>query len=121
MTRSLLVVDDSATIRHMLLVAFSAAGWQVQTAPDVPTARKTKRDGGFDVILTDLHMPGESGCDLLRWVALNYPNTRTVLMSAEGSGCEDCPFQPRCPFVKKPFDLPQLIATINHLWACPPF
>ena len=120
MARSLLVVDDSPIIRRMVLTAFSAAGWHVQAAPDVPTARELDRNGDFDVILTDLHMPGETGCDLLRWVALNYPNTRTVLMSAEGKGCEDCPFLPRCPFVQKPFHLPQLLATIDRLWADPP-
>lgn len=115
MSRSLLVVDDSPIICRMLFEAFSAAGWRVQTAPDVPTARELKRNGCFDLVLTDLHMPGESGCDLMRWVALNCPNTQTVLMSGEGSGCEDCSFQPRCPFVQKPLHLPQLIALINRL------
>lgn len=82
MSRSLLVVDDSPIICRMLFEAFSAAGWRVQTAPDVPTARELKRNGCFDLVLTDLHMPGESGCDLMRWVALNCPNTQTVLVGA---------------------------------------
>ena len=71
--------------------------------------------GCIDVVLTDLNMPGESGCDLAHWIADNCPSTRTILMSSETTNvCEDCPLERRCPFLQKPFGLTQAIKLVDE-------
>ena len=43
----------------------------------------------FDVILSDVVMPGRNGHELARWIAAHHPSTRTVLMSGfDDSTCE---------------------------------
>jgi hypothetical protein len=44
-----------------------------------------------------------NGHELARWVAANYPATRTVLMSGYDAGCQGCAYSPRCSLVSKPF------------------
>ena len=113
MSKKLLVVDDVPEIRQLLCAAFAASGWQVQTAPDAATAREMKRAARFDLVLSDVDMPGESGCELVRWIVRNYPATPTILMSGRAAPCEECPLIPHCPIVQKPFKLTQLIETVN--------
>ena len=120
MGKSILIVDDEPVIRKLLATVFGAANWQVQTAPDVPSARAMNREGGFDVVLTDVNMPGESGCDLVHWIAENCPRTRTILMSTEQTSCENCPLLARRPFLHKPFSVAHAVALVNQLASAPP-
>ena len=67
--RSVLLVDDSAFFRNMLTPVLKAAGYAVTTANGVEEALVLLNKGRrFDVILTDIEMPGLSGFDLAQEV-----------------------------------------------------
>jgi two-component system chemotaxis sensor kinase CheA len=64
-SRTVLLVDDSAFFRNMLTPVLSAAGYDVTTVNSAEDALMLLKAGRwFDVILTDIEMPGKSGFDL---------------------------------------------------------
>jgi CheY-like chemotaxis protein len=97
---SILIVDDEAVIRYLLRLSFSAAGYDVRAAADVPEAKRMCGTKSFDVVLTDVQMPGLTGQDLVRWLAEHHPATRAILMTGLDSGYDNC----GCPVLAKPFD-----------------
>ncbi|MCL4402440.1 MAG: response regulator [Acidobacteria bacterium] len=99
----ILIVDDESLITTLLGRAFTAAGYEVRTAPNGPEAMRICKSESFDVVLSDIVMPTMDGHELARWVAANYTETRMVLMSGHDIGCEGCPYSPRCKMLAKPF------------------
>ena len=81
-----LVVDDEEIKRVSLADEMSAANHQVTQAADAEEAMGILGAGQFDVVVTDLRMPGTSGMDLLRWIqSRGDPRPVVVLMTAYGS------------------------------------
>lgn len=77
----ILLVDDDAAVRHVLERFLAQAGHSVATAASVDEAIGWLGREAFDLVLTDLNMPGSSGLDLLASVRSKWPTTRTMLMS----------------------------------------
>jgi signal transduction histidine kinase/DNA-binding response OmpR family regulator len=73
----LLVVEDSATEARMLQVTLEAAGFTVAVAADAEQALAHLRSGPFDLVLTDIVMPGLSGYELCRAIKAD-PSTRRI-------------------------------------------
>lgn len=61
-----LVADDEVAVTRLYEKVLSASGYQVTTVNDGVLARALLEGEDFDVILSDVHMPGMSGIDLLR-------------------------------------------------------
>jgi DNA-binding response OmpR family regulator len=62
----LLLVEDKNELRAMLRKALERAGYQVDEAPDGPSAIQKVRARRYLLVITDLKMPGASGLDVLR-------------------------------------------------------
>lgn len=64
-TRRLLVIDDSSFFRNMLKPLLAATGYSVTAVNDAETALKLRDEGQhFDLIISDIEMPGLSGFEL---------------------------------------------------------
>src|SRR5438876_9674544 len=63
-----LVVEDSPTQAKFMEMVLQDAGFEVETAPTAERGLERLRRGGIDVVLSDLHLPGDSGFDLCRRV-----------------------------------------------------
>ena len=63
---SVLIVEDSPTQAAQLALVLEDAGMEAETAPDAARALARLAGGGIDVVLSDLHLPGDSGFDLCR-------------------------------------------------------
>jgi signal transduction histidine kinase len=59
-----LVVEDSPTQAQQMVIVLEEAGFEVETVPDAELALKELSSGRFDVVLSDLNLPGDSGFDL---------------------------------------------------------
>lgn len=78
--RVLVVDDDDAIVDAATLVVTGAGGTAVG-AHDVDHARAALADAEFDVILTDIVMPGTTGRTFVDWLELNRPTVPVVAMS----------------------------------------
>ena len=76
-----LVVDDDATIRELIGDLVTRSGHTVTLAGSVPEALEILGTRAFELLLTDVVLPGRSGIDLLREVRGRYPDTAVILMS----------------------------------------
>ena len=67
--KRVLIVDDDPLIRDLLELAVSAEGFQVVMAKEGVEATTRLAERPFDLIITDLMMPGENGYDFMRKLA----------------------------------------------------
>jgi putative nucleotidyltransferase with HDIG domain len=78
---SVLLVDDHAPVLRFLAAAFKRQGCVVSTASSAEEALDLISDHGFDLVVSDIKMPGLSGLDLLRTVKGQQPDTPVVLIT----------------------------------------
>lgn len=79
--KRILVVDDEPMIVSLLSTVLREKGWDVTEARTGSEGIDQLDRGGFDVILTDLVMPGDSGIDLLRAAKEIHPDVQVILMT----------------------------------------
>jgi response regulator RpfG family c-di-GMP phosphodiesterase len=82
---TVLVVDDNEGALRLAERALGRFGHQVDTAASVPEALERLERTRYDVVITDLRMPGASGLDLLGELRERWPETRAILMSAHAA------------------------------------
>lgn len=83
--RSVLVVDDEEPLRRALARVLEGNGYRVKTVGDGNTAFDAIRKEPFDVILSDIQMPGMTGVDLLRIVRAYDLDVPVILMTGAPS------------------------------------
>ncbi len=84
----ILIVDDERSMQEFLEIFLRSEGYEAVTAGDVETARAHLDHDDFDVVITDIQMPGGSGIDLLRDVqshAQGDSETVVIVMTAFAS------------------------------------
>jgi len=79
-----LVVDDERGMRDFLQIMLEKSGYEVVIAGGVAEARQRLREVVFDVVITDLKMPGGSGLDVLAAAKEEDPSCVVFLMTAYG-------------------------------------
>lgn len=82
----LLIVDDEPATRKLLSQIFGQMGHSVRTAKDGFSALQQIRESMPDVLLSDLHMPGMSGFELLSVVRRRLPKIYVIATSGAYSG-----------------------------------
>ncbi len=63
----ILVVDDERSICELLEITFRKEGYRVEVAHNVESAKRKLESQIFDIIISDVRMPGEGGVDLLKF------------------------------------------------------
>src|SRR5271170_467764 len=81
--KKILVADDDRATRHMLKSVLGEAGYEVSVAVDGDAALKKVRGGGFDLLLTDVWMPGMNGLELLARLREEPNRPRTIVMTSD--------------------------------------
>lgn len=107
----ILIVDDEPNARTALSELLHDEGYEVSTANDGRAAQARIAEFRPDLVLTDVQMPGLDGLGLL---AETCPTTgpAVVLMSARPR-----PRGAAAPFVGKPIDIEELLATVERTLA----
>jgi putative two-component system response regulator len=76
-----LVVEDNEQARATVLRILASADYDASGAGDAAEARAYLADGDYAVILIDVHMPGESGIHLLKYVRSRYLDTAAIMVT----------------------------------------
>src|SRR5260221_13719371 len=81
----ILVADDEPGLREFVADALELDDHVCVKAPDGRAAAKLLDERGFDLVITDLKMPGMDGMALLRKVRAEQPEVEVIVMTAHGS------------------------------------
>ncbi|HUT34657.1 MAG TPA: sigma-54 dependent transcriptional regulator [Planctomycetota bacterium] len=82
----ILVVDDEALVRKAFARALADDGFSVESAPNAAEAVRLFGEGEFDLVITDLRMPGGAdGIEVLRAVKARRPQTEVVVLTGYGT------------------------------------
>jgi DNA-binding NtrC family response regulator len=107
---SLLLVEDKNELRAMLRKALERAGYVVEEAPDGTAAVQKVRARRYQMVITDLKLPGASGLDVLRATKQADATIPVILLTAFGSVEEAVTAMKEgaFDFLQKPVDLEHL-------------
>jgi DNA-binding NtrC family response regulator len=116
MARSVLLVEDSSPARRNIAIFLERAGYQVAQADTGEDAvRLIESTGTFDVVVSDLRMPGMiNGLDVLSFHNRIAPHRGSILMTAFGSDqIRDQTSQLGAAYLEKPVKLNSLLLEIE--------
>jgi len=83
--KAVLIVDDEADIRELLVLTLSRMGVDADTASSLAEAERTLKERPYDLCLTDMRLPDGDGLAVLRHIAELYGNTPVAVITAYGS------------------------------------
>jgi CheY-like chemotaxis protein len=81
----ILVIDDEAAVRKVIVRMLTSAGHEVTAAPDGAAGLRLWRETGADLVLTDLHMPEMNGVEVIRALRAAAPALPVIAMSGTGT------------------------------------
>lgn len=118
MARILLAEDDDS-LRTFLAGALNKAGHEVTDFPDGDQALEALQNAGFDLLLTDIVMPGIDGVELARKAAELDPNMRIVFITGFAAVALNPANQApaKAKVLSKPFHLRELVAEVEKVMA----
>ena len=120
MAKTLLIVDDEASMRKLYSRVFSSGGYAVSVAASLAEAIELTAANAFDLIITDFNLGDGKGTELIRELKKNGRPAKAVLISgsltseellktAAQHGIQAC--------FGKPFNSEELIRTVSTLLA----
>jgi two-component system chemotaxis response regulator CheY len=119
MVKRILAVDDSASMRQMVLFTLHGAGYEVLQACDGMEALEMARKSSVDLVLTDVHMPRMDGISLVRELRTlpHYRFVPMLILTTESSQERkmDGKSAGATGWIVKPFNPPQLLATVARV------
>jgi DNA-binding NtrC family response regulator len=105
---SLLIVDDDPTLLDVLSELF--AGMEVHSATSAEAALGHLSKEKYDLVVTDISMPGMSGEALLGFIKTHSPGTPVIFISGsiDRERAERLRVKGAFDYLKKPFELPEI-------------
>ena len=113
----ILVVDDEDALRTGLSSELTSKGYNVSTASDGDEAISGLQKETFDLVVLDIKMPRMNGFEVLKFVKEKHPETKVVMLAgfADFGNVIDVKKLGAEDFVAKPFDLANLLTTIERV------
>ena len=111
----ILVVDDERSMQEFLEIFFRSEGYDVVTTGDVDTALAHLENDDFDVLISDIQMPGRSGIELLHATYDISPETVVIMITAFASTetAISAMKEGAYDYVTKPFKVDELRAVVD--------
>ena len=115
-SKDLLIVDDEFLVCESLKEMLSLEGYKVDTAPDGNTALGKLRENRYQIVLSDIQMPGLNGFELLKELKGRSPNTVIIFITGHGhiNGAVEAIKMGAYDYITKPIDDLRLKLTIQR-------
>lgn len=114
----ILIVDDEPAVLELVSTMLTRKGYQTSTCSSATDAisRVQRAQGSYDILLTDLSMPGKSGIDLLHEMSAADDSIVKIVMTgfATVDTAVDCLREGAYDFIQKPIRLGELAALIQR-------
>ena len=114
---SILIIDDEPLMRVSMVDALTAVGYQVREASNGLEGLERLEDMSYDLVITDLRMPGADGLKIVKTCKEQSPQTEVIVITAHGSvdtaveamkgGAYD--------FITKPFCMDELLLSVDRV------
>lgn len=119
MAKTVMVVDDSSSVRLVVGMALKGAGYEVVEACDGADALRKLDGRKIHLVISDVNMPNMDGLTLLRHIKAlpNYKFTPVIILTTETDAAKKQTGQlgGAKAWVVKPFQPPQLLAAVAKL------
>jgi len=120
MGKTILTVDDAATIRKMVSFTLKAAGHDVLEAQDGAIALSLLQSRRVDLVITDVHMPNMNGLELTRQLRAlpSFGRTPIILLTTESDPGKKAEGRAAgaTGWIVKPFSQEQLLGIVAKLF-----
>jgi two-component system nitrogen regulation response regulator NtrX len=114
----ILIVEDEASIRNVLvnIISEESESYEVYAAEDAKRALELLGESSFDLMLSDIKMPGMDGIELLERVVVLQPECTVVMISGHGDieTAVDSIKKGAYDYISKPPDLNRLLNTVRN-------
>jgi two-component system response regulator AtoC len=113
----ILLAEDDDIMRETLFDRLTNNGWQVDWADDGKKALSLVEQNYYNLVLSDIRMPGMDGTLLLDKILRISPDTDVIMMTAYGSveNAVDCLKKGAADYILKPFDMDDLTIRVKRL------
>jgi two-component system chemotaxis response regulator CheY len=119
MSRTILAVDDSVSIRQMVKLALNRGGYDVVSAEDGNDGLAKARTTKADMVITDLNMPGMNGIALIREIRKlpAYTGVPIIFLTTESDAVlkAEAKSAGATGWIVKPFQGEQLLAAVRKV------
>ncbi len=116
--RSILIVEDTPSLRTLLGMRLEGAGWRVAWAGTAEEGMEMVRAEGFDAVLSDVNLPGMTGDQFVLTVRKNFPGVMLLMMT--GLPPERRPkLPPGIPIFGKPLDMDAVVRILEKARSAP--
>jgi two-component system cell cycle response regulator CpdR len=117
MARILLAEDDDS-LRGFLARALEKAGHEVAVCADGDAAVDALDDGPYDLLLTDIVMPGADGIEVARLAAVKQPELRIMFITGFAAvALTAAQSAPQAKVLSKPVHLREIVAEVERMIA----
>ncbi len=122
----ILVIDDDAAVRRAVRRVLEPLGHDVREADDGAAGLALLADGGADLVITDIFMPGQDGIETVRRIRKEFPSVKMIAMSGGDSTGRmdlrrDAVLMGAAGSLRKPFERDELLKQVRSaLDAGPP-
>lgn len=106
----ILVIDDEDIVRRCCVRALGPEGYEVDVVSDGPSGLSLLGSSGYDIIVTDLKMPGMDGHEVIRRILSVAPNSRIIVITGFDT---DQPPHGAYAVLHKPFTPVALLSAIS--------
>ena len=119
--KSILVIDDSNTIRAYLRLILEAKGYTVIEASNGKQGYALFKKESPSIVITDMLMPEMDGLEIIQRLKIESPKTKIIAMS-DGGSFQGIPFVDMCQkfgvknFINKPIDKELLLNLLEELY-----
>lgn len=118
----ILIIDDDTAMRHAMRATLERQGHQVAEAGDGKAGLKAYHESVFDLVVTDIIMPGMEGLETVMALKKFTPTLKIIAMSAGGKGDAHDYLEMAGRFgatktLRKPFTSEELMSTVEVVLA----